>query len=129
MRIERELLIEVVNDIEIYIPKLITACDSVSELFYEQVDDSVWNIFEQVLSGYEDLYKTLQMTAEDAQEHGEKWAQPLQQLIDQVPQHFVVLSQEMNVQNYVAIGDIIKYEWTALLGDVLNTIKEKSINE
>ncbi|MCR8660511.1 hypothetical protein [Paenibacillus endoradicis] len=125
MRIEREILIDIVNDIEVYIPKLIAACNSVSELFYEEVNDSVWGIFEQVLSGYEDLYKTLQMTVEDAKEHDEHWALPLQELIDQIPQHFVILSQEMNAQNYVAIGDIIKYEWVALLGDILNTIKEK----
>lgn len=126
MRIEYSLLVEVIDDITLYIPKLVDACESASELFYEDVTEETWAVFQQVLSGYEDLYKVLQMTYLDGQEHKTKWYKELDGLLEVISTHFIQLSEEINSHNYVGIGDLIKFEWAPLLEDILKLFKEKN---
>ncbi|MEF2243943.1 hypothetical protein [Paenibacillus sp. IITD108] len=129
MRIDYQTWIDVIKDIEDYIPKLLQACDSISELFYENMDDERWSIFGQLLDGFENLYKSLYMTVEDAKDHCPKLYEQLNTLVDRFPKQFIMLQAELQVENFVGVGDLVKYEWSSLLADVMNTIKETVKNE
>lgn len=127
MRIDYDTWIAVVRDIEEYIPKLINACDSVSELFYEQMNDESWVVFAQLLEGYENLYKALYMTVEDAKDHQIDIYESLYPLVERFPMQLIDLNREMQAENHVAVGDMIKHEWQSLLAETLNTLKGKVV--
>lgn len=125
MRIDMETWKDVVRDIEDFIPRLIQACDSVSELLYEPMTPEGWGIFAQVLEGYENLYKSIHMTVEDAKNHDVEFYERLSVYVVRFPDQILALQKELNVGNHVAVGDQIKYEWTKLLADVLMELKEQ----
>ncbi|MFD2116988.1 hypothetical protein ACFSTH_19405 [Paenibacillus yanchengensis] len=129
MRIDYQTWIDVVRDIEEYIPKLLQACSSVSELFYETMDEEKWGIFGQLLDGLENCYKSLYMTVEDAKDHCPKLYDQLNSLVEKFPQQFIILQEELKIENFVGVGDLVKYEWSSLLADVLNVLKETVKNE
>ncbi|QNK58364.1 hypothetical protein [Paenibacillus sp. PAMC21692] len=129
MRIDIETWKDVVSDIEEYIPRLIQASDSVSELMYDQVTPDGWGIVAQMLEGYENFYKSLYMTVEDAKDHDMALFEKLNKLVVKFPEQFVSLQQELEAGNHVAVGDMMKYEWTRLLAEVSFALVESKRGE
>jgi len=123
MRIDYQTWLDVVVDVEQYIPKLLKACESISELLYEEMNEEKWNIFGQLLEGLENLYQVLIVTVEDIKDHAPSSYIQLASMVELFPQQFLLLQEELQAGNYVAMGDIVKYEWPALLTNVLNGLK------
>jgi len=125
MRIDYQTWQDVIVDIEQYIPKLLQACDSISELLYEEMNEEKWNIFGQLLEGLENLYQVLIVTLEDTLDHAPSLYSRLTPTVERFPQHFLLLQNELQAGNYVGVGDIVRYEWPELLDAIMKVLKEK----
>lgn len=123
---------EMLEELKVFVPKLINACESVSELFYEEMTEQSWSIFGQVFAGIDDLYRTLKVIeVELSQLHN-----PL--LIQYVIIEFnsnlslviAQLNEHSDAEEYIAVGDCIKHEISPLIKHLAISLgEEKAIQD
>jgi hypothetical protein len=109
---ESELLAETLADIKKYMSKLVDAIDTVSNVFYGDLDESDWRLIGQFIEGVDWLFEAMTMSFDlmvktkeglDVQPH-------LQSAVQRAVPHLQSLDQLFQEKDYITIGDLIQYE-------------------
>ncbi|WP_338553375.1 6-hydroxymethylpterin diphosphokinase MptE-like protein [Paenibacillus sp. KS-LC4] len=108
---------EVIEDISVFLPKLIAASETVQVLLYESLADAFWDSFAEIVEGMDDLYRTL--NAIDS--HLQEWQVfcALQETIlrfsSELEEGFGQLNAYMDNENYMDAGDCLGFELIPML--------------
>jgi len=102
----------VVEELCGYLPRLLHACDSISELFYGEMNEEHWTYFRQLTDGIgwvtqsaEALRHHLGRTGENAD-----LLAALNGFLAEVKEQLEELARELENGDHTAVGDRIKYE-------------------
>jgi hypothetical protein len=109
-------LVESLDEVRDYLPKIIRASDSTSELFYEPLTEDSLRVIQQVIEGFNNLNQMLSFVKTYAV------ASPRYSIeskaIEKAEAALLAAIQDMNVylrlKDYVAAGDTIKYSMIPL---------------
>lgn len=117
---------ELIENIKRFLPNLINACESVSDLFYEELSEQSWNIFGQVVTGIDDLYKTLKVISEDLNHTSAEYSIQLiiSQAIDEITVKFSMLNRYVDTDEHVSVGDVLKHELLPVFRILMNALGE-----
>lgn len=124
MRISNTLFNEIVDDIEQYIPKLITASHSIGDLFYEPLTNEGSQFFSDYITGLSNLIQTVMMTLKDAADHAPSMIEPVTYALQAIPEQVAELEKALAQQQFVHVADILKYELADHLDKLLQALKE-----
>lgn len=106
------LLNEIRYELKSYLPKLIQACDSISELFYGEMKQEQWNYFGELTNGIQ----WVEQSAHAMLNHTKRFdiRQPIQSVLNRfielLEEQITELQVSLENNDYTAVGDIIKYE-------------------
>ena len=118
-----ELAEEIYNELNAYLLKLITACDSISELFYGELKQENWNHFSQLMNGIQWVVQSVDvLKVHYNQYNGSIEQNALDGFTQQIESQIRTIEQELQVQNYTALGDIIKYELSEVFKQLANSL-------
>jgi hypothetical protein len=124
MRITYELWNEINDEIEQYIPRLMTASESVGELFYEPLNEQGSQLFAQYITGLSHLIQSLLMTLKDAVDHAPQMIERVTPVMQSITTHVADIENSLEKQKNIEVADIIKYEVPEKLNLLLAAIKE-----
>lgn len=100
---------ETLEEVKEFLPRLIAAAESVSELFYKPVTDQTWEAFGEVVQGMDDLYRTLQSLCKSRCLYSA--LQPvLEDFITAMGEKFTQMNRYMDEEDYIAAADVMNYE-------------------
>lgn len=114
---EDELMQEILTDVRAYLPRLLKALDSISELFYGQMTSEDWTHFTQLVDGVHWFTGAVHAW----RHHLERQEQPSRNIdalarFEEEAQRLVAeLNEALERQEYTTVGDLLKYEWPELL--------------
>ncbi|WP_276353596.1 hypothetical protein [Cohnella caldifontis] len=114
---EKGLIQEIQSDMTAYLPKLLNALDSISELFYGQMTSDDWSYFTQLVDGIH----WFMGAANALRHHLERQERPspildaLTRFEDDAKRRVAELNEALEQKEYTAAGDQLKYEWPELL--------------
>lgn len=114
-------------EIKDYVPKLVLATDSISELFYVEMNEQGWSIFTQMVEGMNWLYQALELTA-SSMEKDQKYSElrmAFTAAIRRLSVQFAAINEALDQQDYVTVGDIVKYE----LSDIFQELQTATASE
>lgn len=119
---------EIIEELKGFLPKLMMACESVSDLFYEKVSEQSWEVFGQFVGSLNDLYKIMTIVENELQEAEVEYAiHPFMiETIAELSKKYAVLTQNVDAEAFVAVGDIIKHELFPLLKSILVLLGEEN---
>lgn len=124
MRITHELWNEINDEIEQYIPKLIAASESIGELFYEPLNEESSQLFSQYITGMSNLIQMLLMTLNDAVDHAPQMIEHVTPALQSITTNIKDIEQSMEKEQYVHVGDMLKYEIVEQLNRLSTALKE-----
>lgn len=128
MQNEMDNLFEIIEEVKSFLPRLLRACDSVSELFYDKMDGQSWEVFSQVLAGIDDLYKTLGMVSNGLVNLEVDLA--IQPIINEfnieLENKIYELNNYLDHNRHIAAGDIIKHEIIPLINAMSVSLGEEN---
>ncbi len=114
---EKGLMQDIQSDLTAYLPKLLSALDSISELFYGQMTMEDWTHFTRLVDGIHWFTGAVHAL----RHHLERQGQP-SQVMDALArfegdaQRLVAeLNEALERKEYTVAGDLLKYEWSELL--------------
>ncbi|QJD85224.1 hypothetical protein [Cohnella herbarum] len=117
----------IVNDIKAdlkdYLPKLIKACDSISELFYGVMKDEDWNHFGQLTEGMQWVGQSVHVLLENAKRMEGIPTIILTRFVSEVEGQIEDLEAGLQQNDYSRAGDIIKYELPDTFKALLNHLE------
>lgn len=114
---EEILMQDIRSNLTEYLPKLLRALDSISELFYGQMSSEDWTHFTQLVDGIHWFTGAVQAL----RHHLERQGQPslmmdaLVRFEGEAQKLAAELNEALEQQEYTAVGDVLKYEWPELL--------------
>jgi len=110
---EAQLMKDIQDELTSYLPKLIRAFDSISELFYGEMTQDDWGHFTQLTDGIQ----WVSQSAHGLRNHFErannrsKLYQAIVVFETETEKLLPELEHAMEEQDYTAVGDQLKYEW------------------
>jgi len=114
----------VVEELCGYLPRLLRACDSISELFYGEMSEEHWTYFQQLTDGIgwvtqsaEALRHHLERTGENAD-----LLAALNGFLAEVKEQLGGLARELENGDHTAVGDRVKYELPGLFQMLLDRL-------
>jgi len=114
---EMILMNDIYSDMTVYLPKLIKALDSISELLYGQMTNEDWSHFSRLIEGIHWF-----MSAAHGLRHHIERLRPTLPLLDalvrfeaQAEQLVAELNEALTQKDYTVVGDLLKYEWSEML--------------
>lgn len=114
---ETLLMNDIYSDMTGYLPKLIKALDSISELLYGQMSNEDWTYFSQLIEGIHWF-----MSAAHGLRHHIERLRPTSPLLgaltrfeSEAEERVAELNEALSQKDYTAAGDQLKYEWSELL--------------
>lgn len=117
----------IVNDIKAdlkdYLPKLIKACDSISELFYGVMKDEDWNHFGQLTEGMQWVGQSVYVLLENAKRMEGIPTIIFTRFVSEVESQIEDLEAVLQQNDYTRAGDIIKYELPDTFKALLNHLE------
>ena len=115
---------EIAQELKGYLPRVINALDSISELFYGEMNEDDWTYFGQLTEGISWVMQSVQVIRHHLERVG-KNADLLAVLtgfeIDLTAQ-LSELSRELESGDHTAVGDRIKYEFPPLFQNLLDQL-------
>jgi hypothetical protein len=108
------------NELLHYLPKVIRATESISDLFYGDPDSDSWTLFTRLTDGFSFVIQSVH-AMQFYLSNNEKDSALLNDLhafVEKMETHLNEVDQSIQSQDYVMMADVIKYE----LGDVLNEL-------
>ncbi|QMV41674.1 hypothetical protein [Cohnella cholangitidis] len=109
---ETILVSDLTSELNNYLPKLIRACDSISELFYGEMKDEDWNHFGQLTEGIQWVGQSAHVLL--THEERLKGMSPIQSTIisfvAELEKQIAALDASLQQGDHTAAGDLIKYE-------------------
>lgn len=127
MHNEIDSIFEIIEEIKAFLPRLHKASDSVSELFYDQMNPESWEVFSQVVAGIDDLYQTLNAASNGLLDYGVDYGLQniLKQAASAIEIRFAQLNIQLDLNRHLAVGDIIRYEFMPLIEELYNDLGEE----
>lgn len=114
---ETLLMNDIYSDMTGYLPKLIKALDSISELLYGHMSNEDWTYFSQLIEGIHWF-----MSAAHGLRHHIERLRPTSPLLgaltrfeSEAEERVAELNEALSQKDYTAAGDQLKYEWSELL--------------
>jgi len=118
---------EILEELRNYLPRLIRACDSISDLFYGEMKQEHWTYFSQLSEGIEWVCQstyTLRHHLERVGTHPQLSA-ALTNFEAIIKEQLTQLVTELQNGDYTAIGDRIKYELPEMFQLLLNHLSSE----
>ncbi|QHW32603.1 motility associated factor glycosyltransferase family protein [Paenibacillus rhizovicinus] len=117
----------VLEDVKDFLPRLIGACGSVSELFYVPVTEQTWTEFSEFLEGTNDLYKTVVWLRSELEPRAniDVFYTVIAGFADQLAYKFSEMNRLMDEEQYVHAADYLKYELLGLFQAFAMKLGEK----
>lgn len=111
-----------------YLPKVIRATESISDLFYGDPDFDSWELFARLTDSFAYVVESVH-----AMQHYLRNNEPssallnyLQDFAERMETHLKEVDKSIHTQDYVTMADVIKYELGDLLKELLSTLDAKA---
>src|SRR5690606_23915786 len=106
----------VVEELCWYLPRLLRACDSISELFYGEMSEEHWAYFQQLTEAIGWVTQSVQALSHHLERTGENadLLAALNGFLADVKEQLGELARELESGDHTAAGDRIKYELPGL---------------
>ncbi|WP_162848598.1 motility associated factor glycosyltransferase family protein [Paenibacillus nanensis] len=119
------------EDIKLFLPKLVEACETVGNLFYEPVTQETWQQFGEIVEGIDDLYKTLRAIEYEQNKPSNYhfYEDAIGQGIHNISDKFKTLNILVDEENFTAAGDFIHYEMIAVFRRLLQQLGEPLLDQ
>jgi hypothetical protein len=119
-----ELMREIAGELMGYLPRLLSACDSISELFYGEMTQEHWTYFNQMTEGIGWLMQSVHALRHHLERTGENVAltAALSEFEAGLKDQLAELARELGSGDHTAVGDRIKYEIPPLLDTLLERL-------
>lgn len=107
---------DIINQLQIYLPNLIEACEFVAELIAEPLTEQAWEHFGSVVEGMDDLYRTLNEVNESMGKAiiFNAIRPSIVRTISGLGEQFQQMNNCMDKENYRDASDYLRYELTPL---------------
>ncbi|MBW7452493.1 6-hydroxymethylpterin diphosphokinase MptE-like protein [Paenibacillus sepulcri] len=116
------------DELRVFLPNLIEACDYMAEQLYVHVTEGTWQEFSQLLQAMNDLYKlSKDIRFELENTDGNSYLHiVLGQFISEMEQKFKALNQYMDEEAYIHAADSIRYELSPLFLGLSSALGEET---
>lgn len=116
-----ELMREIVEELKGYLPRLLNACDSISELFYGEMKQEHWTFFNRLTEGIGWVTESVSALRHHLDRTGKDAAlmAALNEFEAEVRGQLTELARELESGDHTAAGDRIKYEFPPLFETLL----------
>jgi len=117
---QAQFYINVKSELLNYLPKVIRAAESISDLFYGDPDSDSWTLFSRLMDSFSYVVQTvhsIQLYLSN-NEPNSALMDSLRAFAEKMETHLKEVDKSIQSQDYVMMADVIKYE----LGDVLNEL-------
>ena len=123
------LVADVIQEMQTYLPKLNRAIDSISDLFYGDISQEGWEYFSQLVEGMQWMVQSLQVVRHHKERNAVQGANlpELAQLSDKFNALLLELGEVVEKGDYVAAGDLMKYELSELFRELEQAIATRVI--
>ena len=112
-------IMECLDEIRSYLPKLARACESSGELLYEPLKADSLNIIQQVVQGFNNLHQLIEFTISKLDKAHLVWQKPLADTATNLQHVLMEIDHNLKDNNYVAAGDLFKYEGPVICEELL----------
>ena len=120
---------EIIAELKDYIPKVLQAADSISDLFYGEMTSEGWGYFSQLLEGIHWIKQSVYIILDQFNRF--PGTDPLEQLLKASSERLNSILKELENclerSDLVAVGDLIKYEFSELFRELDIVIKSRVI--
>ncbi|SDX28551.1 6-hydroxymethylpterin diphosphokinase MptE-like protein [Paenibacillus sp. CF384] len=108
--------IEMLEEVKVFLPRLIQFCYTVSELLYVPITEQTWSDFSELVQGMDDLYRTVHAIGNELESSEENTLllTIITNFTDQLILKFEEMNRLMDEEEFVQAGDCIKYELAGL---------------
>jgi len=116
------------NELVDYLPKVIRATESISDLFYGDPDSEAWTLFTRLTDSFEFIIQSVR-SMQLYLSHNEpdsEWLDSLHAFAGKMETHLKELDASIQAKDYVMMADVIKYELGDLLNELLTTLDAKA---
>lgn len=116
------------NELVDYLPKVIRATESISDLFYGDPDSEAWTLFTRLTDSFEFIIQSVR-SMQLYLSHNEpdsEWLDSLHAFAGKMETHLKELDSSIQAKDYVMMADVIKYELGDLLNELLTTLDAKA---
>lgn len=121
---EAQFVQEVMGELKSYLPKLVRACDSISELFYGEMNEEDWVYFGQLTEGLQWVGQSIYSILNYSEKVGNITLDAeIKRFNESLEQHVAELENLLQQQDYTAVGDLIKYEMPDNLSALLRRLE------
>lgn len=112
------------DEIRVFLPKLIRACDSTGDLFYTPLNAEALDIIQQVVEGVNSLLQMIDVTVNSLYKAFTVWEKPLHAAAANLRQSMTEIDYHFKENKFIAAGDLFKYEITIICQNLLATLGE-----
>jgi len=119
-----EIIDSLYADIVDYLGKVSKATDAISDMFYGDVNMDAWNQLSQLSEALGFTIEALQTIIAHGQHHAgqSSFANEVTVFIDEVKTHVAEINQAIEDQDFVLVGDVIRYELGKSVSRMLNSM-------
>jgi len=119
-----ELMREIAGELKGYLPRLLSACDSISELFYGEMTQEHWTYFNQLTEGIGWVMQSAHALRHHLErtEENVSLAAALAEFEAGMKDQLTELTRELESGDHTAVGDRVKYELPPLLETLLDRL-------
>jgi len=106
------LVKDIIKELKEYLPRVNRAIESISDLFYGDMNKQDWNLFSQLLEGVGWVNQAANIILLQLQRLHEKdlFVNNLSEFVERMPILLSKLEAALEEKEHVAAGDLIKYE-------------------
>ncbi|MFD0590668.1 6-hydroxymethylpterin diphosphokinase MptE-like protein [Paenibacillus sp. GCM10027627] len=126
MNKDTQAIKEMVDEVILFLPRLIDAAETVANQFYGTLDDQAWVLFGDVVTAIDDLYKTFSSIHSLAVNGTNKQFilnETIKRYSEEIQAKFSDLNQCMDKDDFISAGDVLRYEFLALFHQMLSELQ------
>ncbi|GFR39148.1 hypothetical protein PRECH8_24440 [Insulibacter thermoxylanivorax] len=122
-----EMMASIYDETIDYLQRVHQSTETLSDLFYGQIDQEAWNLLSQLAEGLNNAVQLLQMIAEHrkTQVSDTAFAEEVTLFINSVEAHVADINEAIEDYDTVEIGDILKYELGSTISKILAFMKTR----
>lgn len=119
------LVKDIAAELRNYLPKLLQAFDSISELFYGEMQQEDWGYFGQLAEGMQWVVQSAHILRVHSERFGASVADlnDLTQFSAEVETRMSQLDEAIQDKDYTAVGDMLKYEFPEVFQSLLDCME------
>lgn len=120
---------ELVKEVETYLYNLQKASTSVGDLFYDNISIETIEVLETYLRGYDDITKCLYMVTEESTPFDQNFKETFNNDVEQLFKYTEHIKTIVQQEHFVQLADLMKYEITEHINNVVAKLKEYNYSE